>query len=151
MKAPGLADVGQSHSPYYQAMLLIGAWSLVVEHRIEAEVVGLQSSPVAFSVLPSIVAMVDQTLDRQNEDGSWGIIGPKKETAYAILALASVCRLARVRKMRPTIFGGVNRGRAFLRTHRSDDAEYLWVGKTSFGSKNLLRAYRTAALHVPLE
>ena len=98
-------------------------------------------------VIPTLFQCLIRTLQSQQPDGSWGRKGPREETSYAVLTLASLLGLPVAQPLRPRVRLAINRGRRFLSISKISQPECLWIEKTSFGSKNLANAYSTAALY----
>ena len=101
-------------------------------------------------VLPTLFQCLVWTLQSQLIDGSWGRQGRREETAYAILALASLIVLPIACFFRPQILSAISRGRKFLKEASASGPEYLWIEKVTYGSANLTEAYTTAALKCPV-
>ena len=100
-------------------------------------------------VAQALVQYSIRTLQTQNSDGSWGNVGPREETGYAVLGLASVTQLAIVRPFRAQIIEAISKGRQFLLLADLDGPpEHLWVEKVLYGSSVLSAAYTLAALRV---
>ena len=98
-------------------------------------------------MIPTLFQCLIRTLQSQQPDGSWGHKGPREETSYAVLTLASLLGLPVAQPLRPRVRLAIDRGRQFLSISKINQPECLWIEKTSFGSKNLANAYSTAALY----
>ena len=99
-------------------------------------------------VMPTLFQCLIRTLQSQAIDGSWGRKGPREETAYSIITLASLLVLPLAQFFRPEIISAIDRGRTFLKTAKSLRTEYLWIEKVTYSSANLAEAYAIAALHI---
>ncbi|KAL9597717.1 MAG: hypothetical protein Q9219_004974 [cf. Caloplaca sp. 3 TL-2023] len=86
-------------------------------------------------------------MQAQNEDGSWGQ-GQAEPTAYAILTLADLVSLPASTALRMEVIAAIDKGRNFLT--RVTEADYVWIEKVTFRSRNFHRAYVLAALNAPL-
>lgn len=139
---------GQNLSQYYPAMLLarsmielLRAWDGNKFPELPRMLLQEKAIPVLFHCLA-------RTLQSQRIDGSWGSKGPREETAYAILTLASLSVLPLAQLFRPQIISAIESGRSFLKKHKTRRPEYLWIEKVTYGSANLSEAYNIAALYV---
>lgn len=102
-------------------------------------------------VMPTLVQCLVRTLLSQSIDGSWGCKGPREETAYAILTLASLLTLPSNLFFRPDIVSAIDHGRSFLNKSKISHPENLWIEKVSYGSTYLAEAYVVAALYISTE
>ena len=105
-------------------------------------------------VMPTLFQCLARILRSQLIDGSWGVIGPREETAYAIITLTSLWVLPLAQFFRVEIFSAVDRGRTFLRKSEKTPGrkpEYLWIEKVTYWSKNLAEAYTIAALYTSID
>ena len=91
------------------------------------------------------------TLQSQRADGSWGCKGPREETSYAVLTLASLLALPIAQPLRPQMDSAIDHGRQFIKASETCQPEYLWIEKVSYGSKNLANAYKIAALYTSVD
>ena len=91
------------------------------------------------------------TLQSQQADGSWGRKGPREETSYAVLTLASLLALPIAQPLRPQMDSAIDHGRQFIEASEICRPEYLWIEKVSYGSKNLAKAYEIAALYTSVD
>ena len=98
--------------------------------------------------MPTLFQCLVRTLQSQGMGGSWGRKGPREETAYSIITLASLLVLPLAQFFRPEIISAIDRGRTFLKTSKTLRAEYLWIEKVTYSSANLAEAYAIAALHI---
>ena len=101
-------------------------------------------------VMPTLFQCLVRTLQSQGTDGSWGRKGPREETAYSIITLASLLVLPLAQFFRPQVISAIERGRTFLKTSKTLRAEYLWIEKVTYSSANLAEAYAIAALHISI-
>ena len=100
------------------------------------------------AALPVLAECLHQTLENQNEDGSWGDLGPVEETCYALLLLASLQTIAFAVETFAQLRRAIERARSYLRSTASA-IEYLWIEKVTYRSSFLASAYRLAALEFP--
>ena len=110
----------------------------------------------ADSVIPGKVEAVltdcmTRTLKSQRPDGSWGSIGPREETAYAILTLASLLPTSVAQSLRGEIVLALERGRKLLLGLEGRKPEYIWVEKVTYGSKYLAETYVVAAMFATVD
>ena len=101
-------------------------------------------------VLPTVFECLVWILQSQLSDGSWGRQGPREETAYAILTLASLVVLPIACFFRPQILTAIYNGRKFLKESGNGKPEHLWIEKVTYGSANVAEAYTVAALNCPI-
>lgn len=102
-------------------------------------------------VMPTLFQCLTRILHSQRVDGSWGIRGPREETAYAILALTNLKLLPIAQLFVAEVVSAIDRGRNFLIISEGHKPEYLWIEKVPYGSKNLAEAYIIAALHTSID
>ena len=94
-----------------------------------------------------LVQCLIRLLQRQETDGSWGKIGKREETAYAILASSALLAIDWLAPFKSELESAILHGHQYLRAHSHDLApEKLWIEKVTYGSEILARAYRLAAL-----
>ena len=98
-------------------------------------------------IIPILFQCLIRTLRSQHMNGSWGHKGPREETAYCVLALASLRILPLAQFFRTEIVSAIDRGRSFLRSMDNLGPEYLWIEKVSYTSVTIAEAYTVAALY----
>ena len=101
--------------------------------------------------MPTLFQCLTSTLQSQQADGSWGRKGPREETSYAVLTLASLLALPIAQPLRPRMDSAIDHGRQFIKASKICRPEYLWIEKVSYGSKNLAKAYEIAALYTSVD
>jgi hypothetical protein len=87
-----------------------------------------------------------RTLLAQNEDGSWGPIGSREETAYGVLLISKASVLPCLDSIRPNIESALESAKRFIQDSSEDHPSYLWVEKVTYGSEVLCESYLLAAL-----
>ena len=92
-----------------------------------------------------------RTLKSQHPDGSWGSIGPREETAYAVLTLASLLSTPVAQSLRGEIVLALERGRKSLLGLEGGEPEHIWVTKVTYGSKYLAETYVVAAMFTSVD
>jgi hypothetical protein len=92
---------------------------------------------------------LSRTLQRQRASGFWGRIDSPEETAYSILAIATLASLPFVRPVDEDIEKAIRKGRVALEslTVAVSTAEYLWIEKVTYSSPILCETYILAALN----
>jgi hypothetical protein len=142
-------------SPYYPAML--AAQSLVrVLHLYESTQLDVPVKLLSAKIMIVLFQILSRTLQQQNEDGSWGALGSREETAYAIITLSNVDSLPFVRPVAAQIELAVSRGRKYLRSINALDntpltpKDYIWAGKVSYGVQNVCHSYVLAAFNASI-
>ncbi|KAE8375466.1 terpenoid cyclases/protein prenyltransferase alpha-alpha toroid [Aspergillus bertholletiae] len=135
-------------SPYYPSMLMAEAFGQLLQVWSNGALNSIPKELIRDRVSTSLYQALVRTLQTQNEDGSWGSIHSREETAYAILTIAHACQLPVVNQLWTTVQSAVARGRKFLQQNIGGKPEYLWVEKVSYGSILLSQSYVLAALKV---
>jgi hypothetical protein len=92
---------------------------------------------------------LSRTLQRQRTNGFWGRTDSPEETAYSLLAIATLASLPFVRPVDEDIENAIRKGRAALEslTGAVSTAEYLWIEKVTYSSPILCETYILAALN----
>lgn len=100
--------------------------------------------------------ILSRILQQQQTDGSWGKLGSREETSYAIIALTYLASLHFVLPIEHQIYDAVQRGRRYLVSTGAlaegnlTKKEFIWIAKVSYASENVRRSYILAALNSPL-
>ena len=100
--------------------------------------------------------ILSRILQQQSPDGSWGPIGSREETSYAIIALTYIASLPFVGSIWPQIEKTIQRGREYLMSinalenRRLMKQDFIWAAKTSYSLENICHSYVLAALNTPL-
>ncbi|KAL8687225.1 MAG: hypothetical protein Q9218_006544 [Villophora microphyllina] len=137
-------------SPYYPTMVMARALTELLHPGSAAGLATRQSTSLMEKVATILSECLRKTLQSQHTDGSWGIIGPREETAYAILILVSLISLPLARSLRKQATVALQRGRKALRNLAGRKPEYLWIEKVSYGSKSLAETYVVPAMHTSI-
>ena len=137
----------QNMSAYYPLMLLSRVFVEVLQHWESCKLSGLSPTLLREKIIPVLFQCLIRTLRSQHMNGSWGHRGPREETAYCVLALASLRVLPLAQFFRTEIASAIQRGRSFLRSTDDLGPEYLWIEKVSYTSATLAKAYAVAALY----
>ena len=111
----------------------------------------IAASVVSGKVMTVLTDCLARTLKSQQPDGSWGSIGPREETAYAILTLASLLPTPVAQSLRPEIVLALKRGRKSLLGLEGGKPEHIWVEKVTYGSKYLAETYVVAAMFTSVD
>lgn len=142
---------GKNLSPYYSAMLMTKALTSLLRAWDTGKYSQLPHLLLQRKVLPTLFDCLVRTIQSQCLDGSWGCRGPREETSYAILNLASLFSLPFSEALYTEIRSAIDRGRFFLQASTSWKAEYLWIEKVSFGCSRLAEVYTIAAMHTVID
>lgn len=119
---------------------LVNAWDKGVVANISENLLRDEVALVLFQVLM-------KTLQKQNDNGSWGHIPSKEITAYAIIALGNLSSLPTTAQLTVVIAEAIAKGRSFLNSDGvTPDIEYVWIAKTNYSPINISKAYVIAAL-----
>ena len=92
-------------------MLMVQSLVAVSRSQVYREHSNVFDNCVRREILSTIFQGVAQILQSQNGDGSWGSKGPREETAYAILALATILELPIYNIMRLLVISAIERSR----------------------------------------
>ena len=141
----------QSLSAYYPLMLLSRVFVEVLQQWETGNLSGLSLTLICEKIIPVLFQCLIRTLRSQHMNGSWGHRGPREETAYCVLALASLRVLPLAQFFRTEIASAIDRGRSFIRSMDDLRPEYLWIEKVSYTSATLAKAYTTAALYTEID
>lgn len=133
-------------SPYYPAMLMVRSLAELLCTLEAGRLPEVAASLFTERVVSVLADCLARTLKSQHSDGSWGSIGPREETAYAILTLASLLSTPVAQPMRSEIIVALQRGRKSLSGLEGGKPEYIWVEKVTYGSKYLAETYVVAAM-----
>lgn len=132
-------------------MLISRALSELLHSWDTGKLPQVSGSLLAEKVMLVLLKCLAHVLHSQRADGSWGTIGPREETAYAILALTSLLSLPLRQSFENEITGALQRGRECVLRLEGRAPEHLWVEKVTYGSKYLAEAYATAAMFASVE
>jgi hypothetical protein len=106
---------------------------------------------IIHSMIPSCLQKaMERILQQQNKDGSWGAMGSREETAYAILALANLGSNTTICGDFGRVELAIVRGKQFLfeNWQPGDKPDRIWTGKILHGISYVQDAYVLAALKV---
>ena len=106
----------------------------------------ITSNLLVEKAVPALLKILARTLHAQQSDGSWGCVGPREETAYAILTLASLLPLPLAPSVRSKTKSALQRGRNILSSLEGRKPEYIWIEKVTYGSRYLAETYAAAAM-----
>ena len=115
------------------------------------ELFQIVSSLLTKKVVPVLLKILVRTLQSQQSDGSWGCVGPREETAYAILTLASLLSLPLAQSVHSETLSALQRGRNILSSMEGRKPEYLWIEKVTYGSRYLAETYVAAAILISVD
>ena len=146
-----LPSLEKNLSTYYSAMLMTKALTSLLRAWDTGNYSRLPHLLLQGKVLPTLFDCLVQTIQSQCRDGSWGCKGPREETSYAILTLASLLSLPILEALCPVIVSAIDRGRSFLQASTARKPEYLWIEKVSFECSRLAEVYTIAALHTVID
>lgn len=142
-------------SVYYPS-LLASQGLIRLLHLYETSLLEVPEKLLQVKVMVVLFQILSRILQQQNEDGSWGPLGSREETAYAIITLANVDSLPFVTPVAGQIEAAISRGRKYLKTLNALDEikltpkDYIWSGKISYGVENVCHSYVLAALNTPV-
>src|SRR5208282_86145 len=122
-------------------------------HLYENNILELPEDFVQVKVMVVVFQILLRVLRQQNEEGSWGTLSSREETAYGILTLANCCSLPFVSPIAEQVKTAISKGQEFLRTTSALENitltfnDYIWAGKVSYGVETVCHSYILAALH----
>ena len=127
-------------------MLMAEAFASLLKCWDNGELPSLSDEFVRDGIMICLYQALVRTLLAQNEDGSWGSIGSREETAYGVLLVSKASVLQCIDSIRPNIDFALESARRFIQSSSEERASYLWVEKVTYGSEVLCESYLLAAL-----
>ncbi|KAL8685093.1 MAG: hypothetical protein Q9224_005969, partial [Gallowayella concinna] len=99
-------------------------------------------------ILLVLFGIVVETLQRQEDDGSWGLRS-RETTAYAVITLSTAAPLSLFDELKTQMELSVYKGKAFLlqQLEAWGEPDNVWAGKTVYGIGVLTEAYTIAAMN----
>lgn len=122
----------------------------------ENNLLDLSESFLQVKVMVVLFQILSRVLQQQNKDGSWGSLGSREETAYAVITLANCDSLPFVIPIAGQIETAISQGRKFLKANSDLEdfkltfSDYIWAGKVSYGVETVCHSYILAALNTPV-
>ena len=132
-------------------MLMVRSLAELLCRLETARLPQISASVVSGKVMTVLTDCLARTLKSQHSDGSWGSIGPREETAYAVLTLASLLSTPVAQSLRSEIVPALKRGRKSLLGLERGKPEYIWIEKVTYGSKYLAETYVIAAMFTSVD
>lgn len=132
-------------------MLVARSISELVERWQTGNFPSFSSTIIQDDIRALLVQCLCRILEGQSPSGAWGAIGPREETAYAVLALISLASLSWDSQAQRAIAHAIQLGRDSLRSTSNHAPEFLWIEKVTYGSAFLAESYVLAALHAPVD
>ncbi|TLS21074.1 uncharacterized protein PpBr36_10644 [Pyricularia pennisetigena] len=139
----------KNHSPFYPCLLVVQALVKLVEllegGKLSESLVS--DTEIRTKITLAIFHATIRTVEAQESEGSWN--QSVEETAYAVILISTAAHVALFDPIRQRLVDAVRNGEKWLQRNQaktSQAGEYLWIGKVSYGSPVLTRAYRLAAL-----
>ncbi|TLD24142.1 hypothetical protein PspLS_06363 [Pyricularia sp. CBS 133598] len=136
----------KNRSPFFPSMAIMQALVTLLEMveggKLPESLVSEIKIRTKISV--AIFHAAIRTVDAQDSDGSWN--QSAEETAYAVILISAAARVTQFDPVRQRLVKAVRTGETWLQSTAAQAGEHLWVGKVSYGSRVLARAYRLAAL-----
>jgi len=125
-------------------------------HLYEDRLLEIPEQILKVKVMIVLFQILTRTLQQQNNDGSWGKLGSREETSYAIITLSNVDSLPFVTPVAGQIESAISRGRKYLKSINALDQvkltpkDYIWTGKVSYAVETVCHSYVLAALNTPV-
>ncbi|KAI6271754.1 hypothetical protein MCOR28_008312 [Pyricularia oryzae] len=139
----------RNSSPYYPSMLVVQALvnllELVEANRLPESLVS--DTTISTKISLAIFHASTRTIDAQENGGSWN--QSVEETAYAVILISAAARVTMFDPIRQRLVDAVRAGEKWLQQNQhgaSPLGEHLWIGKVTYGSSAVTRAFRLAAL-----
>ncbi|KAL5941080.1 hypothetical protein ACKVV1_005809 [Pyricularia oryzae] len=139
----------RNSSPYYPSMLVVQALvnllELVEANRLPETLVS--DTTISTKISLAIFHASTRTVDAQENGGSWN--QSVEETAYAVILISAAARVTMFDPIRQRLVDAVRAGEKWLQQNQhgaSPLGEHLWIGKVTYGSSAVTRAFRLAAL-----
>lgn len=100
-------------------------------------------------IIPLLFGTTVETLQKQNDDGSWGSQSCET-TAYAILCLSAAAPLPLCEYISTAIQLAIDNGRAFLlqRIKSWNQPDLVWISKIAYGVGVITEAFTLAAMRI---
>ncbi|KAL8803019.1 MAG: hypothetical protein Q9182_003445 [Xanthomendoza sp. 2 TL-2023] len=140
---------GQNMTPHYPMMLFSQSFMMLLEKWDRGALPHLPKSLLRDKMLLVIFGIVVETLQRQNNDGSWGFRSCET-TAYAVITLSAAAALPLCDDLRSQMELSIHKGRTFLleRVESWGEPDLIWGGKVVYGIGILAEAYTIAAMNM---
>ena len=147
----GQAEDSQNVSSNYATMLMVQAFTRLVDLYDQSLTPVLNDDTVRDKVALCLFQALTQTLQSQNPDGSWGRGQRCETTAYALLTLAKITALSLAPRIKAEVSQAIENGKRYLTNHFRPQSEpdRVWKDKITSGSRIMFQAYILAALRVP--
>ncbi|KAI6510862.1 hypothetical protein MCOR13_000785 [Pyricularia oryzae] len=139
----------RNSSPYYPSMLVVQALvnllELVEANRLPESLVS--DTTISTKISLAIFHASTRTIDAQENGGSWN--QSVEETAYAVILISAAARVTMFDPIRQRLVDAVRAGEKWLQQNQhgaSPLGEHLSIGKVTYGSSAVTKAFRLAAL-----
>ena len=146
-----LLTSAKSMTPHYVMMLISQSLMMLLREWEQGHLAGFPTQLITERILPVLFSTAVDTLQGQNEDGSWGFQS-RETTAYAILCLSAVGPLPICDCLRTQMEHSIEKGRSFLLRQINDwsKPDFVWRSKAPYGvgisaEANTLAAMKTSA------
>lgn len=136
-------------TPHYIMMLTVQSLAMLLRHWAQGLLPDVPRQLLINRILPVLFGTTVETLQKQNEDGSWGLQSCET-TAYAIVCLSEVAPLPLCDCLLAAIQLAVKNGRAFLmqQINRWKEPDIVWRSRTAYGVGVITEAYTLAAMKI---
>lgn len=124
---------------------LVNLLELVEANRLPESLVS--DTTISTKISLAIFHASTRTIDAQENGGSWN--QSVEETAYAVILISAAARVTMFDPIRQRLVDAVRAGEKWLQQSQhgaSPLGEHLWIGKVTYGSSAVTRAFRLAAL-----
>ncbi|KAI4192653.1 MAG: hypothetical protein LQ348_003080 [Seirophora lacunosa] len=138
-----------SMTPQYAKMLFSQSLVMLLRQWEHGQLPEIQIPLITEKILPVLFGIAVDTLQQQNEDGSWGFRS-REITAYAVLCLSAAAPLPICDCLRSSIEHAIKDGKAFLLRQTNDwsKPDFVWRSKAAYGLGVVAEAYTLAAMRI---
>lgn len=136
-------------TPHYTMMLTVQSLAMLLRRWAQGLLPDVPRQLLMNRILPVLFGTTVETLQKQNEDGSWGLQSCET-TAYAILCLTEVAPLPLCDCLLAAIQLAVKNGRAFLMQQINSwkEPDIVWRSRTAYGVGVIAEGYTLAAMKI---
>ncbi|KAL8913002.1 MAG: hypothetical protein Q9171_002070 [Xanthocarpia ochracea] len=138
-------------TPHYTMMLSVQALMMLLHNLDRGSLPHFPRQLLVTKILPVLFGTTVETLQKQNDDGSWGSQSCET-TAYAILCLSAAAPLPLCECVSTAIQLAIDNGRAFLLQHIKswNQPDLVWISKIAYGVGVIAEAFTLAAMRISL-
>lgn len=138
-------------TPHYAMMVISQSLMMLLRQWEQGHLPDFPTQLITDKILPVLFGTAVETLQGQNEDGSWGFQS-RETTAYAILCLSAVGVLPICDCLRTQLEHSIKNGKTFLLRQINDwsKPDFVWRSRAAYGVGVVAEAYTLAAMRISL-